>query len=435
MLLSRNVNIKCCCKNKRYLEKELGRSVQINEEVTLPVIKATRSAEVRVQCDFYHNTVKTMPYGTYYDRYASQNQPYACFDCVPAKRQKNYEEKNRLGLLSPGDNSYYTFKENILRDLKKYIEDDSEHKVPFAHCKLYGPIKRMAEENEEDYKKFLNRLLAEIGYSEKDIMKTMPAGYWNDIEHVKARLTDFINKHGYFPNQKEIVTMCGIGGDIIKNHGGITKLKVDMKYDDKKGKIDKNGNLLMSRYECIMSNYFILRNITVQWYSSPFKGKKFTSDASFTVIADPIIYHVELWGFDPNGKSKEAIKYNQNRKIKEGLYANCTNKIKLISVESSVFTDSKTHSEIIEKLDNIFSQYINLTSKYVADEESYKVLYTSPMSDEELCLTAIKYIEPDTGLLNAKMFAKGCYRIYEEVMKRYGSVAEFALKLDLNIKF
>jgi len=394
---------------------------KMNDAFVVDVYELSKGSnkEIRVRCDYCgKNHFRRY---TEYNRSINTNKlvkKYCCENCDQHKKQEVYEIKQSLGLLKRSEKGYWNFKENRLKELKKYIKENGDI-VSIKNTKIGRSIYHGLKENGET----IEQCSVELDYDLFEINdRKMPEGYYHDFSNLSYRIKELIEQLDRFPKQKEVLNYLRIGNQTLLYFGGISEIKSIMGYDDKYDLIDDRGFKNYSTYEFMTAQYLIGNNISYKREQNPFNGKykNLRSDFTFYLKNDKEI-HVEIWGYSKTDHvSKRSVRYNIDRKLKKKLYSQSDHH--LVEIEYEIFQDK--YIDIQSNLSAIFSSLFKLDFKFVKQE---KFIPTSELTDSELFTEVMKYSYKDNRLPEQKILSEnGKWKLVSEVLKRYDSYNQFA---------
>ncbi|AZV43759.1 hypothetical protein BAOM_3150 [Peribacillus asahii] len=423
MLLTKTANVKWYYKTKEYYENKGYVFTKFNDifEVSIEDLYEGSSVYVEYQCDFCGKK-RNKVYKDYTDSKKNDfTNKDACRGCYPIRKEENMKIRQRKGILKRNDPYYWKFKENRLEELKLYIE---KHGTLDSITMGEGIIINQQMNN---YKDDLEEMVNELGYSLFDLVSRIPIGYYDDFNKLEKNILVLIEKYSRFPRLAECQNE-GISQYIIDKHGGIDEIKRKMKYYDDTDLIDDRGWYNKSSYEYMVAQFLISYNIPYKREQYPFPNseREFRSDFTlFPLNKEPI--HVEVWGYNDKLDNDIEMEYSKRKKEKKELYEKYG--VNLISIEKSIFKDTKYH-QIIESLYIIFKDFLEI--KYVHVEDAI-IIPTNLISDEELFDKIMEYSDNDDCLPNtSRSFdKKGFGRLYKEIIKRYDSFSDFGKKFNM----
>jgi len=182
MLLSEYKKVKISRRNMPHY-KEKGYLCNFGDFILAKVDDFSPSSKelVLVICEEC-KTIKEMKYQTYLLNINSTSiHEYYCTKCNAVKSKLIFDKKQKLGLLNRDSNYYWTYKENVLRELSKYLSEyrilDNISRVDVS---LYVAMYKYY--NVED-------LINELGYKLEDVFVAMPYGYYDKLENIVSTNT------------------------------------------------------------------------------------------------------------------------------------------------------------------------------------------------------------------------------------------------------
>lgn len=377
---------------------------------------------ILIQCDYcgkhFYRKFRDHQFIINRDKFINKD---CCKDCVNLKTKEILVYKQENNLLDENTDGYWTFKENRLKELDLYI-------------KKYGNADNLyiSKEGNKIWFNFRNNnhyipdAIEELGYNLDEIMKYKPIGYYDDIKNVISRIEIFINKYGKFPTMEEIKKDLSISQRHITKHGGIYKIKKLMNYNDENDLIDDNGFYNLSAYEYMVAQWLIHNGISYKREQYPFPKSEglYRSDFMFITNNNEIV-HCEVWGYSNKDSTPDGINYNDVKNRKLELYKKYN--LKVISIDKDLLISNRIDI-IQEKLYDIFKTFFDIGFKYI---ENKTILPSRNLSDIELLDIIMKYSKNKEFLPEIKALKiNGMYRYYEEIIKRYNSYNNFAIKFE-----
>lgn len=408
-----------------YDENNRKYSVKKDTKIEIKVTDLTHGSRVKVKCACDYCGESKMKAYTEYNKSINTNEyvkKYCCENCDHLKIKEIYECKQEKGLLKFGDTGYWTFRENRLKELKRYINEigNIENMQGNKFGRLLLTIFR-------EYNERIDTGCIELGFDLSKLRKKgscKPPYYYEDFENLKNGISELIGILKRFPKQKEVLEHLRIGNNILLSYGGIKKIKEIMGYCDENDLIDNRGYKNSSSYEYMVAQYLIGNSIPYKREQYPFGGKykRLRSDFTFYLENEKEI-HVEVWGYSQTDKaSKRSITYNEKRIVKETLY----NESGYLLIGINYETFQGKYSEVQNKLYNIFSPYLDLDYKNV-DQKSF--IPSNKISDKELLNEIMKYSDDEVMLpKQSKLQKEGVSFLYIEAINRYGNYYKFAEK-------
>ena len=423
MLIEEFIEVKWTRKNRKHFESKGYRFTNYGDKLIInnKDLNIGSHRKVAVKCDYCGEiTIKT--FKDYYN--SNKNNIInkdCCLNCGNLKTKEILEFKQENGLLTQDDNGYWTFRENRLRELKKFVEIH-------GHANLY--------QHEEGHKIWKNlthngeciaSMLIELGYNPHELLNQISLGYYDNFENLKNAIQSFIDIHKRFPTVEELSNDLKINYMHISKHGGIYEIKRKMNYNDIYDYVDDTGFLNSSHFEYIVAQFLIKNGINYLREEKPFPDHEgnFRSDFSFHKENGDIIY-LELWGyFTDNERSRE---YQKVKSKKKKLYEKYN--LKLIQLNYKDIYQ-KTYTEIQEYLSEFFRDILN--QPFVKFDNQY--LYPPFLKDEDLLNEIMKYSDDEEYLPSPrKLVGTKKYLIYNEIIKRYEKYHVFAQKYNKKVK-
>lgn len=348
MILTKEVEVKWNGANRVWFESK-GYGPYMNRQPFIAKIEDLNhgsKCKIDAICDYCNTLMEGKTYKDYMVRVNNHlTKKYACYKCTKKKAYEANMHKSKLGLMKKTDMGYYKVRENRMRELRKYLEENKTIDGIWD-TRLYAVF--------NSHKHDILEAIKELGYDESKMRSQKPKGYWDNIEPILEAVETFIRVYDRFPRRDDLRNEFNVCNKAINNHGGMNTLRKLVNYQKDTDLIDKNGDLNRSTYELITANFLIENRIDYkrEQYPFPRTERRFRSDFTFTYNGE--VYHIEVWGFPKgNYKSPFSAFYNEKRKEKEKLYKKYG--INLISIEFEVF--EKTQDEIQQELKNLLKPY------------------------------------------------------------------------------
>ena len=330
-----------------------------NDVFECKVSDLSKSSHVKVDviCDYcgkeYSITYKD------YNKAIDSNEikKTACKDCDEFKKREMYLLKHKRGELTKNDKGYYTIKENRIKELELFINQNES-------------IDNLQQKNKTLYVSIMNydkitplELALECGFEKIKITKYKD-DYYDDLNNLIKDIEKIVKSLGRFPTLRETLLCLQTNNNKLLQHGGIDKIKDIMGYNDKKDLIDSSGFQNRSVYEFIVSEYIHNNtDLNILREQHPFDGEYKNLRSDFTFEFENEIYHIEVWGVLKKDKSSTRAKtYNEKRIFKEKLYNE--NNINLISIDCEYLLPRKSQESKYAYLHNKFYKFL----KYKKEE-------------------------------------------------------------------
>ena len=431
MLLSTYVRTNIGSRNLKYYNSK-GYQCKFGDNILVSVedMRLTSHASVLVMCTVC-KTINDMDYITYLSNINSTEiHDYYCIHCKDVKKKELANRKQLVGQLTRNNNYYWIYKENILKELQEYInKHDGINEISLKDIQLYRAIIK-CNHNVED-------LIKELGYSIEDVYHNKPRHYYDKLENLVSTIQLFIDKHGKFPSQNEIIFEIGIySAHVYKHFNSINELKKYMDYNDKKDLIDHRGDSNRSLYELYVANYLIAQGLSDNYQREQYPFKELESEiipyrSDFTLYPEgKKVIHVEVWGDKSGGRGQLFENYCRVRQLKEEQYTKYGEEFDLINIEPEVFVG--TYDKIEHNLHDIFKDIlplkfnrINIDSLLPLHKFNERELFDELMSysDDK------NYLPKGTDLLIS--YNGGCLIRY--VDNKYGGLSYFADKYNVKM--
>lgn len=407
MILSKTAKTICNSKNKKILEARgyqwvNGKEIEIKLE---DLAKSSRSL-VQVRCR-YCKKIKERKYSDVLK--VISNSPFSEYSCKDCRRERLREMaawRHANGELKPGQQGYWSIKENRMKELSSYImENNTANNLWINTC-----IPKMFT----DYGHDLDEALIELGYDPNEIKGKVSNGYYDNFEVISEKIENFMAIYKRFPSYGEFKTELNITMKHILKHGGIRELKkrFNITHDEY---VDLRGFYNSSSFEYIVANFLISNKISYKREQKPFPGENYRSDFTF-YLKDGEVIHCELWGYSVGTTGRIGDYYNSKRKEKERLYI--VNNLKFISLELEMFKGN-SYEQIQTYLIDAFSTILNVDLKMV---EQAIVIPPNKLTDEEIFNEIMKKSNNPDYLPKIKDIR---YSLGEEIRKRYGTYEKF----------
>ena len=275
----------------------------------------------------------------------------ACRNCDEFKKREIYLLKHKEGKLTKNDKGYYVIKENRIKELEIFINENES-------------IDNLQQKNKTLYVSIMNydkitplELAVECGFEKIKITKYKD-DYYDNLDNLINDIEKIASYLGRFPTLREVLLGLQTNNNKLLQHGGIGKIKTIMGYNNKKDLIDTSGFQNRSVYEYIVSEY-IHNNTTLNVLREqhPFDGEYKNLRSDFTFEFENELYHVEVWGVPKKDKSSTRAKaYNEKRILKEKLYK--MNNINLISIDCEYLLPRKSDMSKEKYLNSKFYKFL-----------------------------------------------------------------------------
>ena len=427
MLLTKTVQMSWNPRNKYYYENLGFLYTKFGDKfnVSVELLNPNSSYEVDVLCDYcLEKGIKNIVPKKYHN-YVAENNKYdikkdACKSCIQLKKKDITLGKYHESILARDDVRFWTFKENRLGELDKYIK---EHKVinNMKKDKIGLSILRAFA----TYKDSMEEAIQYLGYDLDEVKIPTKTDIYNSVDKIISKIDSFINLYNRFPTIKETSKDLEIPIYVLNKFGGLFEIKKVMNYNDKDDLIDDNGWYNKSSYEYIVAQFLIHNNVTYKREQYPFPKEegRHRSDFTFYLNSKDII-HCEVWGYDENNTGRINSVYTETKSIKKLLYIK--HNIKLIELNNTIFLNK--YQDIYNILCNAFREII--TSG--CEEFDLQVLIPpNKLNETDLFNTVMQYSDDSNYIPSTLMFEDNNKTgLYYEIIKRYGSLGNFAKKFN-----
>lgn len=378
---------------------------------------------VEVQCDYCGTIVKSQ-YKQYIESMdKSEVNKYSCDKCKGKKQKDIADLLQSRGLLNKSSEYYYSYKENVNKEILKYLDRyKTIDNISYLDKKLYQKVYKHDSRN-------MYEIINDLGLNWDDISSKKPDNYYRNFDNLKNEIEGFISEYGRFPNTSELKKDLGIYSVALNHHGGINGVKVKMGYVDDNDYIDDDGFNNRSLAEYITAQYLIANGISYlrEQYPFPNNENKYRSDFLLRTVDGKDI-HIEVWGFSHNANDKITKLYNDTRKIKEELYDKYN--IELVSIEGINLTNVNYKDKQVY-LKNKLSHIVN---KELTIFEDIVFLHPTKLTDTQLLEIIMRYADnKHTIPCQDKIIQAGMNRYLVEIRKRFNSYYDFARKFDMNL--
>lgn len=378
--------------------------------------------KVDIQCDYCGGKFDRV-----YSDYTKRKSKYINKDCCKKCTQKRVNEEKdvqqKLGLLTREDKGYFIYEDNILKELEIYINNHNKSIDNLAKNDrgLYDAIWKI--------KKSLETLIKQLGYKWEEVCLVTPTNYFKDFNNVSERIISFIEEYDRFPSKIEIIKNLKIQQRNIDYHGGIYEIKRKMKYKSDEDLVDSNGFENQSILEWTVAEYLIRNNIPYKREQHPFPKIEGQHRSDFMIESvEGIKFHVEVWGYEKEGKNKRSIDYNKKREYKTELYKKYN--INLISLDYEEL-NSRNIDYIQQYLISCFSLISGYEFKIVSNEY---LVSPNKLKDEEMLEIIMKYSDNINNLPKQDILhEKGLSGYLKEIRKRHNTYLSFARKFNKTI--
>jgi len=326
MILTKTVIIKCNYNNKeRFLLRgypwEQGKRIEVNVSDLSPY----SAARIDVKC-FYCKEIKVRRFHEVHQ--LMKKNPlgrYSCFKCGHLQAKEIAAWKQSKGLLKRTEKRYWSYKENRLKELKKYIEE-------------YGTLEGMYKLSNLPHIFFVydhdvKEAIIELGYSVEELTQTKK--HYDDYHVIKGKMEGFKALYKRLPSYEECKQSLQISMNHILKYGGMNKIKTLFELNDSRNTVYLKQLLRL---------YFEQHGIDYTENKEPFSNYAYRSD--FTAYLSKKI-HIEIWEYPPNDYDNIHQYYNENRREKERVYTLYA--ISYLSLYSEDF-----QKNTYEKISNLF---------------------------------------------------------------------------------
>jgi len=413
--------------------RSLGYECNLKDFILVKVddLNKHNKTSVIVKCD-YCGEIKDMLYETYLlNLNSTEIHRYSCIHCKDIKKKELARRRQELGKLTRNDSYYWTYKENVLKELQKYIDEYGfVNEINLNNHQLYSAIIK--------HKYILEDLIEELGYNINDVYNNKPYGYYDDKDNLVSTVQLFVDKYGKFPSLNELSSQMEMASaHVYKHFNSLSELKIHMGYDDENDLIDRRGDSNRSLYELYLGNYLVSQGLGNNYKREqhPFKkfDKKIKYRSDFTLYPkDDKIIHVEVWGDKSGGGVGQLFgSYCETRRLKEIQYAKYSDEFTLVGINPEVFLG--TYEQMENKLYLIFKDILPLNFKKVDVD---LLLPFHKLNEQELFKELMSYSDNEKYLpkgVDLKL-TDGGRRILNYITTKYGGLNYFADKFNIKMK-
>lgn len=346
---------------------------------------------------------------------------YYCKKCIPERVLAEHKFKQENGLLKRGDNGYWKFEENVNKEVLKYIE-------------TYGEVDKIVQRDYALHQavvmdgRHIDKIVKDIGLKWSEVSSYVSNHYFKDFDKVEKAINEFISIHNRFPSSKEMSSELKIQPSDIKHHGTVDGIKDKMNYVRESDLIDDNGFRNKSIMEFKVAQYMIANNLYHKRDVLPFENRKISCDF-FVETKNGEEFYIEVWGYGKSSTDPTSIRYNEKRKMKEGLYK--SNNLNLISIEFDEIYNLN-HQELQLFLKNKFA---NISDKELLIFKETSFLHPKRLSDKEI-LDAIMIYSNVAGYLPKQddVIKNKKHSYLHEIRLRHGSYFNFAESVGMKLQ-
>lgn len=379
---------------------------------------------IEFKCDYCGNLIKRK-FGRYNEmKNESFSKKDSCYKCNGLKIRDENRIKQELGLLKLGDKGYWEFKENRVKELERYINNNGTVEK-INKDKIGNPLYcAIMEYDKVSLREFVEN---ELNIDWSTVSSYDVNNQFREFDNIRKVIIDFINEIGHFPTYNDFKYIIGLNQRFVEHFGGIYELKRMLKWNDREDYLDDNGFYNRSSFEYMVAQFLIHNGITYKREQHPFKETNHASD--FTIfLKNGTVYHVEVWGYDVTNNGFYSKKYYKIKSQKIRLYNKY--KLNLISIEREVFDNS--YDRIQDILIDKFSPILNNELKRIDLEF---MISPKSLSDKEIISILLKNSNLKDSLATNKYYQSiGLNSYLIEIRKRYGSIHKFATTYQLKTR-
>lgn len=435
MIIEKEVEVKIGNINMSHY-RDKGYDCKMRDIIKIPIEDIYEGSHIIIhaQCENEECLIiKPMSYEVYMRNINSTEiHKYYCNKCNHIKVKMIADIKQQKGTLTRSDQYYWTYSENIEKELLIYIDKYNKNlnNMKDLDYPLFNAI--------HQYKNGIMNYLKELNLNPEEYFSIRIPQHNYTKEDIINKIKLFIEEYNRFPFQQEMTSLLKINtlhfNKYFKNYN---ECKKEIGYYNVDDLVDNRGDINRSFYELYTANYLIAQGLGDKYSREEFPFKEFDNSlnyrSDFTFYPQNIdkVIHVEVWGDNDKNNSRGIYKnYLNTRKEKERLYKKYSDKIILISIEPSIFTFS--YKNIEKKLYNIFKDYITLEFKTI----DYELLLSNKSLTEIDIFNLLMKYTPDKNRLpirNEICCHKGGYNLCSHIDKRFGGLTYFADKYNLDI--
>lgn len=411
MLLTKNITVKWLNRTRKWYENKGYIFTNYGDEFKVKVedLTETNKEMIDLECD---NPNCKSKFSRYYYRYL---------------RDKNIGRKDYCSKCAKTfnkDSSKYLTQNRELRiqKLKQTIEDTNS--LSYKKDSTLVALRQAFKLNNENIQEEVEKL----GYNYYNLFDKKPSSYYNSIDNYKDIIFKFIETNKRFPTQLEINQDLHLS-TLFNNGMTINELKQKLNYNDENDLIDDNGYNNASEGEYTISQ-FLINNTDIKYKRNVLINKnegKYNCDW----VTEPIDRENQIWIEYWGGLNDNNSFYNYNDICNHKMELYKKYNLTLISIYPKDF-ERLTYDKKQEYLHNIFSPFMKLKYKHIKNEI---IIPPNKLSNEELLINALEYSNnkdflPDSGWLKNNKDS-----LYNEIIKRFNSYADFAEQNNKKIKF
>lgn len=226
MILTKATVIRWSYNNKKHYMSKGYKFTEIGDEFNCKIEDAlpNSQSEIAYMCDYCLEEGKKIIKSKTISRYVKEDanciiHKQACSHCYGKKEKEIAKKKQEMGLLKKGDNYYWSFKENRLKELNGYI---IANKTIDNLLKDFKPLLQAIK----TYNDNLIDMIFELNYNIQEICSNLTKFHSHlNEKHIIKIFKDFINKYKHFPSNEEIHNVIKLSYYSILRFGGIKHIK------------------------------------------------------------------------------------------------------------------------------------------------------------------------------------------------------------------
>lgn len=415
MIVDEYVEINWASGNKNHFIEKGYVFTKLKDSLIVKIEDLSENAKTkaRAKCISCGN-IELKPYKSIiYSLKYTHKKSFHCTKCRGIGRIAELEAKQKLGLLNPGDNGYWTYKENREKSLIEFI---NKHGTIDNMARIYPALHDAFQQKDS---RTMYEVVTELGYNFKELSSMMPNGFYRDFNRVKEEIDNFIKEYNRFPEVNEVRKTLRISQDAIAFHGGMEGLRQKMGYD-KEILIDDSGYKNRSIFEFKVAQFLIHNGIFAKRDATIFKGERYTCD--FVIESkDGEKFYVECWGYSMRDNHPLSEEYTRKKNIKLDLYK--SNNMKLISIDL-IDTQNMSHEK--------FQIYLKEKFKDIIDKDliifkNTEFMDINTVTNDEILEAVMKYSEHEDYLPTVNMLRdKSGYQYELLIRERFGGFIKMA---------
>jgi len=415
MIMQEYVEITWASNNKKYFIEKGYQYTKLGNKLVVKVsdLLSTSSTRIDAKCSHCEIT-KPTPYKTVlYSLTETYRKTFYCGKCRGKAIKAEFDAKQKLGLLKPGDNGYFSYTENIEKTLKEYIEENG---TIDNLCANYSSLHDAVQQKDS---RSLYEIVTDIGYNFKEISSMMPNGFYEDFDRVKEEIEGFIERNNRFPDVGEVINELRIHGRAIAFHGGMEGLRQKMGYENEV-LIDDSGYKNRSIFEFKVAQYLIHNSIFAKRDVTIFEGERYTCD--FVIETNNgEKYYIECWGYSLRDNHPLSEVYIKKKNIKVDLYKE--NNMNLISIDL-IDTQNMSQEKFQIYLKDKFKEFID---KELVIFKNVEFLDVNNITNDEILKGVMKYSSNEEFLpTQDHLISKTGYQYVTVIKDRFGGYKQFS---------